>query len=323
LEDSLKKKSFFVLLVLITGMVFARGGGEKSPQSLVINTIKGPSGVGMIKLFETPPQIPGFTVTIEAFGSQDIIAARLLSGEAQAGILPANVAAKLASSGAHLQVAAVTGNGMLSLFTSDPAVNRIEDLRGRSVEVTGRGATPEYVFRRILAAKGINPDTDITLTFTLSYPEIAQSLIAGRLQSAVLPEPFATMARLGNPNLKQIGDIQEEWVKAGGPANYPMTVLVVNSDLAQTNPAAIRTILEDCRISAEWVVAHPTEAGLLVEQYDLGLRAPVVQAAVPRSNYVLIPAREARPALEALFSAFLEQDPASIGGALPPDRFYF
>jgi NitT/TauT family transport system substrate-binding protein len=319
----LKRKAFVVVLALLTGMVFAGPAREKTPQPLAINTIRGPSGVGMIKLFESPPQIPGFTVTIDAFGSQDIIAANLVSGAAQAGILPANVAAKLAASGVPLQIAAVTGTGMLSLLTSDPAVNRIEDLRGASVEITGRGATPEYVFRRILAAKGIDPDTDITLTYTLSYPEIAQSLIAGRLKSAVLPEPFATMARLGNPNLRQIGDIQEEWIRAGGPANYPMTVLAFNSDFAKKNPEAVRIILEDCRLSADWVVANPALAGVLVEQFELGLRAPVVEAAIPRSNYVLIPAKEARPALEALFRAFLEQDPASIGGALPSDSFYF
>ena len=71
------------------------------------------------------------------------------------------------------------------------------------------------------------------------------------------------------------------------------------------------------------MVAHPAEAGALTEQFELGLRAPVVEAAVPRSNYVFIPAGEARFAVEALFTVFLEHDPASIGGALPPDSFYF
>ncbi|MDR1909544.1 MAG: ABC transporter substrate-binding protein [Spirochaetaceae bacterium] len=320
----MKKILLAVLVALAAGPLFARGRAEEqAPQALVINTIKGPSGIGMIKLFETPPRISGFTVTIEAFGSQDIIAAKFVSGEAQAGILPANMAAKLAASGVPVQIAAIVGNGMLSLLTSDPEIRGIADLRGQSVEVTGRGATPEYVFRRILLAWGLDPDRDLTMTFTLSYPEIAQSLIAGRLQSALLPEPFATMARLGNPALRQVADIQEEWVRAGGPANYPMIALVVNRDFAGANPGAVRTLLEDYRASTEWVVAHPAEAGVLTERYELGLRAPVVEAAVPRSNYVFLPAREARPAIEALFRVFLENDPASIGGALPPEDFYF
>jgi NitT/TauT family transport system substrate-binding protein len=82
-------------------------------------------------------------------------------------------------------------------------------------------------------------------------------------------------------------------------------------------------VLQSLKASVEWVVAHPAEAGALVEKHDLGLLAPVVTVAVPRSNYVFISAAAARPALESLYRAFLEFAPQSIGGALPPDNFYW
>jgi NitT/TauT family transport system substrate-binding protein len=295
----------------------------KAPVPLVINAIKGPSGVGMIGLFENPPQIPGYEVSIEAFGQADIIAAKFISGEAKIGILPPNVAAKIASSGKNVQIAAIVGAGMLSLITADPSIQDIGDLRGKTIEAAGQGATPEYVFRHILKARGLDPDRDLKLTFTLAYPEIAQSLIAGRLSLALLVEPFATMALRGNPALRQLGDIQGEWVKAGGNSNYPMTALVVDGDFARENKNAVDIILRDYRASTEWVVSHPADAGQLVEKFELGLRAPVVQAAVPRSNYVFLGAREARAAIESLFSVFLENDPASIGGKLPESGFYY
>ncbi|MDR2747221.1 MAG: ABC transporter substrate-binding protein, partial [Treponema sp.] len=200
---------------------------SKAPVPLVINAIKGPSGVGMIRLFENPPQIPGYDVSIEAFGQADIIAGKFISGEAKIGILPPNVAAKIASSGKNIQIAAIVGTGMVSLITSDPSIQSIDGLKGKNIEAAGQGATPEYVFRHILKARGIDPDNDLKLTFTLAYPEIAQSLIAGKLSLALLVEPFATMALRGNPALRQVGDIQEEWVRAGGNSNYPMTALVV------------------------------------------------------------------------------------------------
>jgi NitT/TauT family transport system substrate-binding protein len=96
----------------------------------------------------------------------------------------------------------------------------------------------------------------------------------------------------------------------------------VDAGFAAANPEVIRIILNAVKASIEWVTAHPAEAGTLTEKHELGLRAPVVTAAIPRSNYVFIPAREARPSLEALFSAFLEFSPVSIGGALPPASFY-
>jgi NitT/TauT family transport system substrate-binding protein len=131
------------------------------------------------------------------------------------------------------------------------------------------------------------------------------------------------MARLGRPDLRSVADIQEEWVKAGGHENFPMTLFVVDGAFASANPAAVREILVAVRDSIEWVKAYPAEAGMLVEKHGLGLRAAIVAAAIPQSNYNFIPAAAARSSLEALFRVFLEYAPISIGGALPDDRFYW
>jgi NitT/TauT family transport system substrate-binding protein len=275
----------------------------------------------MVRLFEEPPRIPGFEVRVEALAQADLMAARFLSGEVQVGILPPNMAAKIRSSGKDIRAAAVVGAGMLSLLSADPGVQRIEDLRGKTVEVAGQGATPDYVFRRILDFHGIAPDGDVTLGYSLAPPEIAQSLIAGRVTLALLPEPFATMALAGRPGLVTVSDIQEEWIKAGGIGNYPMTLLVVDGAFASANAGAVGQILDAVKNSIEWVKADPAGAGALVEKHDLGLRASVAAAAVPRSNYVFIPAAEARPSLEALFRVFFESAPASIG-AMPDGGFY-
>jgi len=319
------KRSAAVILLSFIVPVFlhAVGSGENSRQTLTVYGLKGPSAVGMIRLFDAPPELPGFTVKMEALPQSNLVAARFISGEAKLGILPPDVAAKIASSGKDIRAAAVIGAGMLSLLSSDPAVRSIGDLRGKTVEIAGQGATPDYVFRKILSSYGLNPDRDLTLGYSLAYPEIAQTLIAGRTSSALLPEPFATMARSGRPDLRAVADIQEEWVRAGGSGNYPMTLLAVDGAFADANPGAVREILGAVRNSIEWVQANPAEAGVLVEKHELGLKAGVVAAAIPKSNYVFIPAIEARPSLEALFRVFLENSPVSIGGTLPGDRFYW
>jgi NitT/TauT family transport system substrate-binding protein len=321
MKNYLSRLTFFKLTLLSALGLFFPGPGS-AQNAVTVYGINGPSGVGMIRLFEEPPKVPGVEIRAEALAQADLLAAKFIAGEAKAGILPPNVAAKIASSGKKLQIAAVVGTGMLSLLSADPAVRRIEDLKGKTVEVAGQGATPDYVFRKILLSKGLDPGRDLHLGYALAYPEIAQSLIAGRVSTALLPEPFATMAQSGNPGLRQIGDIQAEWVSAGGRGNYPLTALVVDAAFAASQPAALRAILDAYRASIQWVGAHPAEAGVLVEKHNLGLRAAVVSAAIPRSNYVYIPAAEARPSLEALFRAFLDFAPDSIGGRLPGDDFY-
>jgi NitT/TauT family transport system substrate-binding protein len=314
--------ALFFFVFVLPGFLYARGAGEDSVKPLTIYGIKGSSGVAMIRLFEEPPRIRGFDVRVEALAQADLVAARFLSGEAQVGILPPNLAAKIRSSGKDIRAAAVVGAGMLSLLSADSGVQKIEDLRGKTVEVAVQGATPDYVFRRILAFHGLAPDRDVALGYSLAPPEIAQSLIAGRVSLALLPEPFSTMALSGKPELRTVSNIEEEWIKAGGIGNYPMTLLVVDGAFASANAEAVEQILDAVKNSIEWVKAKPTEAGALVEKHDLGLRVPVVAASVPGSNYVFIPAAEARPSMEALFRVFLEEAPASIG-AMPGDGFYW
>ena len=323
MKQLLQKKFVFVLFIIVLpSFLHAGGGNENSLSPLTIYSLKGSPGVGMIRLFEEPPRLRGFDVKLEALAHMELMAARFLSGEAKVGILPPNVAAKIRSSGRDIQAAAVIGTGMLDLLSSDRDLRSLEGLRGKTVEVAGQGATPDYVFRKILAAYGLVPDRDVKLGYSLAHPEIAQSLIAGRVSIALLPEPFATMAGMGKPDLRSVADIQEEWVKAGGSGNYPMTLLVVDGAFATANPGAVNAIITSVKNSIEWVRANPAEAGALVEKHELGLRAPVVAAAIPKSNYVFIPAAEGRQSLEALFRVFLENAPASIGGALPGDRFY-
>ena len=319
-----KRLCMILLVISLPSFLHAFGAGD-SRNDLVIHSIRGSSGVGLIHLFENPPEIDGFNVRVEALATADLVAARFISGEARVGILPPNMAAKIASSGVDIRAAAVIGTGMLSLLTIDPEVRSIADLRGRTVEVAVRGATPDFVFRRILRHHGFDPDRDMNLAYSLTPPEIAQSLIAGRVSTALLPEPFATMALMGRPDIRAVSDIQEEWSRAGGGnvENYPMTLLVVEGAFASANPAAVNEILRAVRTSIDMVIANPNEAGHLVEKHDLGLRADIAAAAIPNSSYVFIPAVQARPSLEELFRVFLENDPVSIGGVLPDDRFYY
>jgi len=311
-----------IYLLLLIGLQLHALPSNEAKNSLVIYGIRGPSGLGMIRLFEEPPAVPGFNVRVEALAQADLLAARFIAGDAKIGILPPNMAAKIASSGKNIKAAAVVGMGMLSLLTFDPQIVRIGDLAGKTVEAAGQGASPDYVFRRILLHHGLTPDVDVKLGFSLAYPEIAQSLIAGRISTALLPEPFASMALAGRPDLRQITDIQNEWRLITGGDNFPMTVLAVDGDFADSNPEALRIIMSELEKSINWTIGHPVEAGSLSEKHGLGFPPGAAAAAVPKSNYVFIPALAARSSLENLYRVFLEFSPVSIGGRLPADDFY-
>ncbi len=314
-------KRAIIILLVAAGIQSAFAQGQDL-RKLVVAGLKGPSGIGMVKMFDTVPAVPGAKIVMTAVGSADLVAAKVISGEFDAAILPINVAAKLFTSKIPIRLAAITGNGMVSFLTNDPSIHSLSDLRGREVSVAGQGATPDFVFRAILRKARLDPEKDLKLNYSLPYPEAAMALAAGKIRIAILPEPFATMARTANADIVSPLDIDFLWKSATGQNSYPMTAFVVSSRLASEMPEAVRVLLASYRESIGWVRNNPAAAGVLVERHDLGLKATVASKAIPRSNYVFLTAKEARPAVEALLSTFLAIAPASIGGSLPDGAFY-
>ncbi|HUX38385.1 MAG TPA: ABC transporter substrate-binding protein [Rectinemataceae bacterium] len=313
--------AFKRLALGVASLVFSLSfiAAEDAP---VIAALKGPSGIALVQLFENPPHLTGNRVAkMEAVSSADLMVAKVVSGEYQVAVLPINMAAKLRRSGVDIELAAIIGNGMLSFLTNDPSIKSLAELRGRRIDVAGQGATPDFLFRRILKDGGLDPDKDLNLSFALGYAEMASALAAGSIESAVLPEPFSTLARMKNPKLLSPLDLTALWKKSTGMSDYPMTALVIRKGSSITEADA-RIILDAVRASISKTLQDPVAAGALVEKHGLGLTSAIAAAAIPRCNFVYLEAARARPEVEALLAEFLAAAPASIGGALPDDAFY-
>lgn len=324
-----RMSALFLALAALAASSYALGAKEPTPAqtpepyTLRVGALKGPTGIGMIRLFESPPALPrSGSLSLEAVASADAMAAKLISGELDAAVLPVNMAAKLYNAGLPYRLAAVVGNGMVKLVTGDASIRSLSDLKGRDVYVAGQGATPEYLMRTILKDAGIDADTGLRMVFSMPYPEIAASLVAGKIDLAVLPEPFATLALMGRPSLRVPFSLTALWAKASGLPDYPMSVLVVRSSVLADRPAAVNALLSAYADSIAFVQADPAAAGVLVEKHDMGLKAPVAAAAIPASAYVFLRAAEAKASVEGLLAVFLAAAPASIGGRMPDAAFY-
>lgn len=317
-----------LLLLLVLSPAFAMGGKEKiKDPGEAINiraaAIKGPSGIGMIHMFEDSPVLPGnATLSLEAIAAADAVTAKIMSGELDAAVLPVNVAAKLYNAGLDYRLVAVIGNGMVSVISTDPSVTGIQDLKGKDVYIAGQGATPDYLFQKVIGNAGLDKDKDLRLVYSMPIPEIAASISAGIIETAVLPEPFATIAKAGNPTAREAFSLKALWAQATGLADYPMTAFVVKGSLIDSHPDVVRAILVAIEDSIQKVLADPAAAGQLVEKHEFGLKAPIATKAIPVSAYVYMEAGKARGMLEGLLSVFLAQAPQSIGGRLPDSRFY-
>jgi len=305
------------LLIASTSMVTA------SPKDKVtISVLKGPSGLSgawmMAELSRTSPGEFDF-ITVS---SADMVVAKLLNGEVDAGVLPVNVAAKLYNAGIPIQVLAVVGNGMVKFLTTDSTVEKLSDLRGKTIYIAGQKATPDYVFQYLCTRKGLIAGKDYIPVYNLAYPEIAAGLASGKITCAVLPEPFAAQAIQKNGAIKTPIDITREWQAATGQNDYPMSLFVARRSFAESSPEKIRILMDSYRSSIQKAVQDPAATGKLAESLDLGISAQVATVAIPISNFVFIEASRALSNIEALLSVFLQFDPISIGGIMPDHSFY-
>ena len=64
------------------------------------------------------------------------------------------------------------------------------------------------------------------------------------------------------------------------------------------------------------------DAAALIEKYDIVPSAVAVRA-VPECNIVFITGDEMKQKLSGYLAVLLEQNPKSVGGALPADDFYY
>jgi NitT/TauT family transport system substrate-binding protein len=289
---------------------------------ITIASFRGPTGVGIAPAIVEQPVVGEHArITVELVPEPSVMVGRLAAGEVSVGTLPSNVAAQLYNRGIPVQIAAVTLWGLLYVVGTDESIEEWTDLRGRSVQAIARGAGPDIMLRHILNQNGIDPDSDVELDYRYGHLELAQMLIAGEVETAVLPEPFVTQVLSRGDGVGIRLDFQAAWQDLYG-SRYPQTVVVVRRDVAEENPEAIAEALALIRSGWETVLADPEAAGELVDRTDLGLPGAVVTAALPRFNAEYVDAADAADRLDEYFRVLFEAEPRSIGGALPDDAVY-
>ena len=311
------------ILTLLVCALIATFNFAKAPDEVNIVALNGPSGIGMSYLFETRPVLNGAESNYEVVASADVLLPKLLKGEVDIGILPPNAAAKVYNKNkGAIVMGAIVGEGMLSIVSTDDSVTSLASLKGKKLTVAGQGATPEYMIRYLAAKEGISleggPD-GIELDFSIPNPEIAAAIASGKIQNALVPEPFATVACTNAKNCRRAVNIQELW----GKDNYPMTVVVINAKFASEYPETVQKFLDAYKDSIYWTNTFPVAAGALVEKYTLGLKSMIAAKAIPNANFTFSYAKDSKEKIESLLSVFLNFAPEAIGGKLPDSGFYF
>ena len=286
--------------------------------------LKGPTTMGLVNLL--PMQEDGsanLSYDLQLYGTADEIVPLLTKGELDMAAIPANLAATLyqKTEGA-IQVMAVNTLGVLYVVEKGDTVQSVADLKGRTILSTGKGTTPEYVLRYILAQNGIDPDNDVTIEFYSEATEVtAQMAVAGDA-IAVLPQPYVTSASMQDDTLRVALDLTAEWEKVCD-TQLITGVTVVRTAYAEEHPDVVAAFLEDYAASVDAANNDLDGTAALCEEQGVVAKAAIAKAALPECNIVCITGEDMKADVAGYAQVLYDADPASVGGTMPDDGFYY
>jgi len=325
----MKKLLSFVCIIALCAGTLVACGGKASPADVNVAVIKGPSSIGMIKLMDEADggDIKTNNFSFDIYPNADEIVPKIVQGKIDIAAVPANLSAVLYNNTqGKVQVIAVSTLGMLYVVENGKTITSIEDLRGKTIYAGFKGKSPEYDLNYILKKNGIDPEKDLTIEWKSEHTECVAALTANKNAIAVLPQPFVTTAQMTNENIKIAIDLNKEWEALQGKAENPSAlitgVVVARREFIEQNPDAISDFLDHYAASAEYANNNVEGAAALVGKYEIFPEA-VARKAIPYCNITFLDGQIMKEKLIGYLSILFEQNPQSVGGALPNDDFYF
>ena len=296
--------------------------GCASAEGLRVAALKGPTAMGMVKMMSDDG---GSNYSFDIHAAADEITPKLVQGALDVAALPANLAAVLYHrTGGELQVLAVNTLGVLYIAERGDSVHSVADLKGRTIYSAGKGSTPEYALNYILRQNGLEPGVDVTIEYKSEHAECLSALMGDENACAMLPQPFLTVAMTKATDMRMALDLTQEWdaLQAEGGSAMITGVVVARRAAVEENAAAIDMFLADYAESVSYTNADVLGAAALIGEYDI-VTAEVAEAALPACNIVCITGEEMQQKLSGYLEVLFEQDPESVGGALPDAQFYY
>lgn len=319
----LKKILVSMLLIsMLSALVACKK--EEVTADIRVGSLKGPTSIGLVELMERSENKETgneYTFTIET--AADTLITQMVQKELDIALVPANVASVLYNkTEGQIVVIDINTLGVLYIISGDKNISELEELSGKTVYLTGKGTTPDYVLQYVLEENNLN---DVKLEYKSEATEVAAVLSADENAIGLLPQPFATATMVKNSNINVLFDMNEEWNKLQGENGSMMVtgVTVVRKEFLEQNEEAVKLFLKDHKQSAEFVNANVEKAAALVVKTGIIEKEPIAIKAIPKCNITFIEKEEMKNALSGYLNVLYAKDAKAVGGALPKDDFYY
>jgi ABC-type nitrate/sulfonate/bicarbonate transport system substrate-binding protein len=136
------------------------------------------------------------------------------------------------------------------------SIKSVPDLKGKTVAINGF-STSGHLWLKAALEKHALDDSDVTIA-PIPFPAMQESLEAGKIDVAELPQPFAALAEK-QMHLRKIFD-----AKYGVPFDEELIVLIGKDEFLRKNAEPMRAFLADLEATTRFYLEKPGEARQLL-----------------------------------------------------------
>ena len=297
-------------------------GGDSEDLSdtsvMKIGALKGPTAMGMAQLLDDEE----YEFSIVA--APDEIVPMIVQGQVDIAAVPANLASVLyQKTDKNISVLAVNTLGVLYLVENGDSIQSVEDLKGKTIYASGKGATPEYALNSVLEANGLDPEKDVTVEYKSEHAEVVAALAQDQTAVGLLPQPFVTTALMKNENLRVALDLNDLWESSVTDGSKLVTgVVIARNDYLKEHEADVDAFMDAYKNSVEFVNSDTDAAAKIIGDHDI-IPEEVAKKALPQCSIVFMEGDEMQTILSGYLNTLNEQNPEIIGGQLPDEDFYY
>lgn len=310
-----------VLLMLLVLSLLPLAAPAQQPAIRVMG-LKGPTGMSLAPLMRAAD--PAYKYSLAA-APEELVGA-IVSGNFDIAAVPTNMAALLyQKTKGQVRMLAINTLGVLYLLEKGDSVKSPEDLKGKTITLSGQGAVPEYALRYILSVSGV---TDAALDYKSEHNEVSALAAAGKADLVLLPQPMALALQMKDKAFRTALDITAAFADAAKKDGKPdavlsMGCLVVREGFAKEREEELQQFLAAYQESVRFVNEKPEEAAKDIVAAGILPSEPLAQKAIPLCHIVYVDGEQMVAQLSPLFDILFAADPKSLGGALPDEAFYY
>ena len=321
------RKLTLVLTVLaLCARLFAQPASEavtSDSTPVRVAALKGPTAMGLVQLMDESGAgtVDGNDYSFSIVASPTEMTPMIVRGEVDIAALPANLASVLYNNtDGGVKVLAVNTLGVLYIVQHGDDVSSVQDLAGKTIYASGKGSTPEYALSYILEEAGLAGS--VTVEWKSEHAECVAAIVNDNDAVALLPQPFVTTAMMQDPSIRVALDLNDAWAEVSPDSALITGVIVARTAFVEANGEAVDSFLVQYRESTDYANSDVAGAAALVGKYDIVPEAVALKA-LPECNIVCITGDEMEADLSSYLSVLYEANPASVGGALPAEDFYY